>query len=47
MRILQVISSLATRYGGPSFLCAELSQELVRQGHEVSIYTTKVDGLAV
>jgi glycosyltransferase involved in cell wall biosynthesis len=44
MRILQVISSLATRYGGPSFLCAELSRELVRQGHQVSIYTSDVDG---
>ena len=44
MRILQVISSLATRYGGPSFLCAELSRELVRQGHQVSIYTSDMDG---
>jgi glycosyltransferase involved in cell wall biosynthesis len=44
MRILQVICSLATRYGGPQFLCAELSRELVRQGHQVSIYTSDVDG---
>ena len=44
MKILQVICSLATRYGGPQFLCAELSRELVRQGHQVSIYSSDVDG---
>lgn len=46
MKILQVISTLAPRYGGPSFACPELSRELVTQGHEVSIYTTNVDGSA-
>lgn len=44
MRILQVVTSLATRYGGPSVACPELSRELARQGHEVSIYTSDVDG---
>jgi glycosyltransferase involved in cell wall biosynthesis len=44
MRILQVICSLATRYGGPQFLCMELSRELVQQGHQVSIYSSDVDG---
>src|SRR6266404_1648452 len=44
MKILQVVSSLAPRYGGPSFLCSELSWELARQGHQVSIYTSDVDG---
>jgi len=44
MRILQVIATLAPRYGGPSFACPELSRELVRQGHAVCIYTTDVDG---
>jgi glycosyltransferase involved in cell wall biosynthesis len=44
MKILQVISNLAPQYGGPAFACPELSRELVKQGHEVSIYTTNVDG---
>src|ERR1700722_14833607 len=44
MRILQVISVLAPRYGGPSFACPELSRELVRQGHNVTVFSTDVDG---
>jgi glycosyltransferase involved in cell wall biosynthesis len=44
MRILQVVSTLAPRQGGPSIACPELSRELVRQGHEVSIYASDVDG---
>jgi len=44
MRILQVVPTLAPRYGGPSVACPELSRELVRQGHEVSIYASDVDG---
>src|ERR1700687_10319 len=44
MRILHVIASLAPRYGGPSVACPALCSELVRRGHEVSIYTTDVDG---
>lgn len=44
MRILQVVTSLAPRYGGPSVACPELSTALARQGHEVSIYTSDVDG---
>ena len=44
MRILQVMSVLAPRYGGPSVAGPDLSKELVRQGHEVSIYATDVDG---
>jgi glycosyltransferase involved in cell wall biosynthesis len=38
MRILQVVGAIAPCYGGPSIACPELSRELVRQGHEVSIY---------
>jgi glycosyltransferase involved in cell wall biosynthesis len=45
MRILQVVSTLAPRQGGPSIACPELSRELVRQGHQVSIYASDVDGL--
>ncbi len=44
MRILHVIASIAPRYGGPSVACPALCQELARRGHEVSIYTTNVDG---
>jgi len=44
MRILHVIASVAPRYGGPSQVCLELCRELARRGHEVSIFTTNVDG---
>jgi glycosyltransferase involved in cell wall biosynthesis len=44
MRILQVIATLSPRYGGPSVAGPELSRELVRQGHQVSLYTSDVDG---
>jgi glycosyltransferase involved in cell wall biosynthesis len=44
MKILQVISALAPQYGGPSFACPELSKELAELGHQVSLYTTDMDG---
>jgi len=44
LRVLHVVSSLAPRYGGPSQVCQELSQELARRGARVSIYTTDIDG---
>jgi glycosyltransferase involved in cell wall biosynthesis len=44
MRILLVIFGVAPRYGGLSVMGPELSRELMRQGHEVSIYTTDADG---
>jgi glycosyltransferase involved in cell wall biosynthesis len=44
MRILQVVATLAPRTGGPSIACPELSRELARQGHQVSIYASDVDG---
>ncbi len=44
MRILHVIASLASRYGGPSVACPALCRELARRGHQVSIFTTNVDG---
>jgi glycosyltransferase involved in cell wall biosynthesis len=44
MRILQVIATLSPRYGGPSIAGPELSRELARQGHQVSIYTSDADG---
>jgi glycosyltransferase involved in cell wall biosynthesis len=44
MRILQVVATLAPRQGGPSIACPELCRELARQGHEVTIYASDVDG---
>jgi glycosyltransferase involved in cell wall biosynthesis len=44
MKILQVVTTLAPSMGGPSIACPELSQELVRQGYQVSIYASDVDG---
>lgn len=42
MRILQVIPYFipAWGYGGPLRVCYELSKQLVRRGHQVTIYTT-------
>jgi glycosyltransferase involved in cell wall biosynthesis/SAM-dependent methyltransferase len=44
MRILQVIGSLAPRYGGPSISCPALCRALAERGHDVTVYTTDVDG---
>ena len=44
MRILHVIPSLATRYGGPPKAAQELCRELARRGEQVCIYTTDLDG---
>jgi hypothetical protein len=47
MRILQVVCMLgkaAPRYGGPAVACPELSRELVRLGHQDSIFTSNCDG---
>jgi glycosyltransferase involved in cell wall biosynthesis len=40
MRILQIISGLSQREGGPAEACLQLSYELARQGEDVAIYTT-------
>jgi glycosyltransferase involved in cell wall biosynthesis len=46
LRILQVIPSYypAVRYGGPIRSVHALGAELVRRGHQVSVYTTNIDG---
>ncbi|UJF34324.1 glycosyltransferase family protein [Paenibacillus hexagrammi] len=44
MRILHVLPHLAPRYGGPVKAGIEMASALVRLGHEVSIYTTNIDG---
>lgn len=44
MKILHVISNIASRYGGPSQAVLGMSKVLVEQGHEVTIFTTNQDG---
>jgi glycosyltransferase involved in cell wall biosynthesis len=46
LRILQVVPTYypAVRYGGPIRSVHELSAALTRRGHQVSVYTTDVDG---
>lgn len=44
MRILHTIPSVSMRSGGPSQGIPELCAELVRIGHEVTLYTTNLDG---
>lgn len=43
MKILQVIPSLAPAFGGPTNAILGLSSALVRQGQEVTIFTTDAD----
>ncbi|TRZ95489.1 glycosyltransferase [bacterium] len=43
MKILQVVSSLAAGFGGPSTAVWELCRELARQGEDVTIFTTDAD----
>src|SRR5271168_5321736 len=46
LRLLQVIPSYypAVRYGGPIRSVHALGAALVRRGHQVSVYTTNIDG---
>jgi glycosyltransferase involved in cell wall biosynthesis len=46
LRVLQVVPSYypAVRYGGPIRSVHALCAALVRRGHQVSVYTTNVDG---
>jgi glycosyltransferase involved in cell wall biosynthesis len=46
MKVLHVLPSFAPawRYGGPVRAAFELSREQARQGAEVSVYTTNIDG---
>jgi glycosyltransferase involved in cell wall biosynthesis len=49
LRLLHVVPSYlpATRYGGPIYSVHALCAALVRQGHEVEVFTTNVDGPSV
>ena len=46
MRILHIVPSYlpATRYGGPIYSVHGLCKALVQNGHEVTVFTTNVDG---
>ena len=44
MKVLHAIASLSARYGGPSKACFEMARAVARHGHEVSIFTTNLDG---
>jgi len=44
MKILHVIASIAPRYGGPSNAVIRLCREIAKFGHEVTIFTTNMDG---
>lgn len=41
---MHLISSLATRFGGPSKACVEMAEATAKLGHDVTIYTTNIDG---
>lgn len=43
MKVLHVVPSLASGFGGPSTAAIELCRELVKQGLDVSIFTTDAD----
>jgi len=43
MKILHVIPILAPSYGGPVTVCKELTSELVKQGMDVTIFSTHLD----
>lgn len=44
MKILQVVSSFppAYAYGGPAKMVYDISKELIKKGHQVTVYTTDV-----
>ncbi len=44
MKILHVIPSVAERYGGPSQAIRGMCRALVKQGQEVTVFTTNIDG---
>jgi len=43
MKILHVVPSLANEFGGPSIAVIGLCRELVRQGEDVTVFTTEAD----
>jgi len=49
LKILHVIPSFAPawRYGGPIFAVDEMTRELARAGHSITVMTTNIDGPGV
>ena len=44
MKIIQIVGGFVpAQFGGTKVLCYELSKELTRRGHEVTVYTTDAD----
>lgn len=44
MRILQIVGGfIPAKFGGTQAVCYSLSKELVKKGHEVTVYTTDAD----
>lgn len=44
VRVLHVIPSVASRYGGPSRVVRDLATRLSARGHEITVVTTDLDG---
>jgi glycosyltransferase involved in cell wall biosynthesis len=44
MKILHVIASLSSKYGGPTMACLDMAKAMANRGHDVKIYTTNIDG---
>jgi glycosyltransferase involved in cell wall biosynthesis len=44
VKILHIVAALAKRYGGPSKACLEMARATAKLGHEVTIFTTNIDG---
>lgn len=44
MKILHVIARMAARDGGPPKACFEMARAVARLGHDVSIFSTNMDG---
>jgi glycosyltransferase involved in cell wall biosynthesis len=47
VKILHVIPSMAPRYGGPIHAIPAWTREQVKQGHQVTLMTTNIDGRGV
>jgi glycosyltransferase involved in cell wall biosynthesis len=46
VKIVEVIPSVARRYGGPQHVIRDLCGSLARRGHEITLVTTDLDGPA-
>ena len=44
MKVLHVIPSVSPRHGGPSHVIPGMCRALVRQGQDITVFTTNIDG---